>query len=134
MDDHRPRGQSEGFFPESIRSTASIIGRGLREEVSRQSQKTSDKGIEKWLSDAGIEYHSLIELGNLFLEFTDWQDRYRQLLEQSGSLLIGCLVGLCELYCLLCAEKRVAECHRFQIAEYLAQTRKRKCIILSKTR
>ena len=85
--------------------------------------KTSDKGIEKWLKDAGIEYLSLIELGNLFLEFTDWQDRYRQLLEQAGSLLIGRLVGLSEPYCLLCAEKRVAECHRFQIAEYLARTR-----------
>ena len=83
--------------------------------------KTSDKGIEQWLSEAGIGYRSLIELGNVFLDFADWQERYRKLLESSGELLTARLADIPEPWCLLCAEKRVAECHRQQIAEYLAK-------------
>jgi uncharacterized protein (DUF488 family) len=83
--------------------------------------KTSDKGIESWLSEAGIGYRSLIELGNVFLEFADWQERYRKLLESSGELLTARLVGIPDPWCLLCAEKRAAECHRQLIAEYLAK-------------
>ncbi len=85
--------------------------------------KTSDKGIEKLLTDAGIGYRSLVELGNLFLEFDDWRLRYDQLLETAGELLIGRLSGLAAPLCLLCAEKRASDCHRQQIAEYLARTR-----------
>jgi uncharacterized protein (DUF488 family) len=84
--------------------------------------KTADKGIEKLLRDAGIEYRSCIELGNVFLDFDDWRDRYRRLLESAGELLVGRLAGLPEPFCLLCAEKRVGECHRAQIADYLARS------------
>lgn len=42
---------------------------------------TSDKGIERFLAGAGIGYVSLIELGNLFREYTDWAVRYQALLE-----------------------------------------------------
>ncbi|MBS1225293.1 MAG: hypothetical protein H6R24_1971, partial [Proteobacteria bacterium] len=49
--------------------------------------KTADKGIERWLAEAGIGYRSLVELGNLFLDDADWQPRYQQLLESSGELL-----------------------------------------------
>jgi uncharacterized protein (DUF488 family) len=83
--------------------------------------KTPDKGIEKWLSDAGIGYRSLVELGNVFLGFDDWQERYRQLLESAGVLLIDRLMRISGPVCLLCAEKHVAECHRLQVAEYLAR-------------
>lgn len=82
--------------------------------------KTPDKGIEKTLLEAGIEYRSLIELGNIFLEFEDWQNLYRELLESSGKLLTHRLAGLPEPLCLLCAEKSVSQCHRQQIVEYLA--------------
>lgn len=85
--------------------------------------KTPDKGIEKLLHDAGIEYRSLIELGNVFLDFEDWRDRYQQLLESAGPLLVHRLEQIPLPYCLLCAEKRVADCHRLQLAEYLARTR-----------
>jgi hypothetical protein len=84
--------------------------------------KSADKGIEKVLSGAGIGYVSLPELGNLFLGFEDWPERYRQLLDRAGELLVGRLAGIPEPYCLLCAEKRVAECHRRHIAEYLTRT------------
>jgi uncharacterized protein (DUF488 family) len=83
--------------------------------------KTPDKGIEKWLGAAGIGYRSLIELGNVFLDFPDWRPRYAQLLETGGGLLTERLHGLPGPICLLCAEKRVADCHRLQIAEYLAR-------------
>jgi len=83
--------------------------------------KTPDKGIVKWLSEAGIGYRSLIELGNVFLDFEDWQDRYARMLEACGELLTGRLTGIPEPYCLLCAEKHVAECHRQQIADYLVR-------------
>ena len=83
--------------------------------------KTADKGIEQWLGEAGIGYRSLVELGNLFLEFPDWQARYGRLLESAGDLLTERLAGIPEPLCLLCAEKRVAECHRQQVAEYLAR-------------
>ena len=82
--------------------------------------KTPDKGIESWLEAAGIGYRSLIELGNVFLDFPDWQDRYRQLLDSAGELLTDRLKSVPGPICLLCAEKRVAECHRRQVAEYLA--------------
>lgn len=85
--------------------------------------KTADKGIEKMLTDVGIGYRSLLELGNIFLDFPDWQERYQHLLESSGKLLISRLTAIPEPFCLMCAEKRVAECHRLQIAEYLARVR-----------
>ncbi len=81
--------------------------------------KTADKGIEKMLAEAGIGYQSLVELGNVFLDFQDWAERYAKLLEQSGELLVGRLFGIPEPFCLLCAEKRVLDCHRRQIAEYM---------------
>lgn len=83
--------------------------------------KTSDKGIEKWLADSGIGYKSLIELGNLFLECSDWRERYQQLLASSGRLLVERLEGLPEPICLMCAEKRFDECHRQLVAAYLAE-------------
>jgi uncharacterized protein (DUF488 family) len=82
--------------------------------------KTADKGIESWLAQEGIGYVSRIELGNLFLDYGDWQDRYRQLLDSVGELLIERLKGIPEPFCLLCAEKAVEECHRQHVAEYLA--------------
>jgi uncharacterized protein (DUF488 family) len=40
--------------------------------------KSSDKGIQKLLSASGIDYYSLSELGNVFLDCQDWRERYRQ--------------------------------------------------------
>jgi len=82
--------------------------------------KTADKGIERWLAAAGIGYRSLVELGNVFLDCPDWQPRYQQLLAAAGDLLTERLHDIPGPICLLCAEKHVADCHRLQIAEYLA--------------
>ena len=85
--------------------------------------KTEDKGIQRILSAAGIEYRSLPELGNLFLDYPDWQERYRQLLDRVGELLVSRLSEIPEPFCLLCAEKKATDCHRQLIADYLAKTR-----------
>jgi uncharacterized protein (DUF488 family) len=85
--------------------------------------RTADKGIEKLLRDRGIAYRSILELGNLFRDLDDWRPSYRALLERAGDLLIGRLEDLPEPFCLMCAEKRAAECHRQIIAEFLVATR-----------
>jgi uncharacterized protein (DUF488 family) len=85
--------------------------------------KTDDKGIERWLGDAGVGYRSLVELGNVFLEYPDWQQRYDQLLRRAGDLLTARLDDIPGPICPMCAEKRVNECHRQQVADFLARTR-----------
>lgn len=77
-------------------------------------------GIEKLLADAGIGYASLPELGNLFLGFDDSLTRYAAFFERAADLLVGRLLELPQPFCLLCAEKKVDECHRRAIADYLA--------------
>jgi uncharacterized protein (DUF488 family) len=84
--------------------------------------KASDpaKGIEGLLARNGIGYLSLVELGNLFMGYEDWPARYGKFLGRAGDLLFDGLAGVPEPFCLMCAEKRAAECHRGQIAECLA--------------
>jgi uncharacterized protein (DUF488 family) len=83
--------------------------------------KSPDKGIQKLLTDAGIRYCSLVELGNVFLAYeNDWRERYARLLGQAGELLMDRLNQIAPPFCLMCAEKRHEDCHRQQIADYLA--------------
>ena len=86
--------------------------------------RDADKGIAGLLAKAGVGYLSLPELGNPFLEYDDWQARYADYLERAAPLLFDRLTDeVPGPVCLLCAEKKVAECHRRHIAEYLARTR-----------
>jgi len=82
--------------------------------------KTPDKGVEGLLNRGGIQYFSLVELGNLFLDFEDWQTRYRNLIERAGDLLSERLRQVPQPFCLMCAEISAERCHRAIIAEYLA--------------
>ena len=82
--------------------------------------KSKDRGIQKLLADNGIEYISLMKLGNVFMECEDWRERYQQLLKKEGDLLIEPLYNLSGHCCLMCAEKYAAECHRKLIADFLA--------------
>jgi uncharacterized protein (DUF488 family) len=85
--------------------------------------KEPDKGIAGLLAKAGVGYVSLPELGNLFLDFDDWPERYGKFLELAGPLLFDRLEGVAGPVCLMCAEKRVCECHRRHIAEYLQKSK-----------
>lgn len=81
--------------------------------------KTPDKGIEKLMDDNGVRYISLIELGNVFLDYEDWQERYTRLIEISGNLLTVRLRSVEEPFCLMCAEKKVSNCHRGLLSNWL---------------
>jgi uncharacterized protein (DUF488 family) len=83
--------------------------------------KDRDKGIEGLLGRAGIQYFSFVELGNLFLDFDDWQARYQSLMEKAGDLLTERLFQIPSPFCLMCAEKSADRCHRAIIAKHLAQ-------------
>ena len=83
--------------------------------------KDPAKGIEGLFAKANIAYHSLVELGNLFQNYDDWNERYTQLLSLAGDLLTRRLKEISTSYCLLCAEKSADQCHRKIIADYLAK-------------
>jgi uncharacterized protein (DUF488 family) len=81
--------------------------------------KDSDKGIQGLLAQAHIEYHSCVELGNVFGEFPDWTQRYQNLLNVAGHMLCERLYQLSLPFSLMCAERYASECHRKFIADYL---------------
>lgn len=82
--------------------------------------KTADKGIQRLLDSAGIQYFSFVEMGNPFHDLPDWEQQYRRLLAEKGEQLVKPLDDVPEPFCLLCSEKLVAECHRRLIADFLA--------------
>jgi len=81
--------------------------------------KEDNKGIQNLLAGAGIQYFSFVELGNIFLDFDDWPQRYQCLLDKTGDLLTKRLSDLPRPFCLMCCEKYASGCHRRLIAEYL---------------
>jgi uncharacterized protein (DUF488 family) len=83
--------------------------------------KTADKGIQRLLAEGGIEYFSLVELGNKFLGQEDWRERYQELLDKDGALLTEPLFQIPTPSCLMCAEKSSADCHRREISDYLVE-------------
>jgi uncharacterized protein (DUF488 family) len=87
--------------------------------------KTAEKGIERLLGDVGIKYKSFPEVGNLFLDYEDWRERYAALLERAGEVLVARLAEVEGPICLLCAERRPEECHRKLIADYLVSVGRR---------
>jgi hypothetical protein len=83
--------------------------------------KSNDKGIQKLLLTNNIKYYSFIELGNIFIDYEDWEVRYKELLETTGDFLTKGLSEVPQPFCLLCAEKKAPECHRKIISDYLQE-------------
>ena len=90
---------------------------------SYSKAKEPDRGIAGLLAKSGIRYVSLPELGNLFLDYDDWPDRYERFLSLAGPVLFDRVADIVGPVCLMCAEKRVCECHRRHIAAYLERAR-----------
>jgi uncharacterized protein (DUF488 family) len=120
----RPAEFVELLVERGVRAVVDVRIRPDRASMGAYARASSpDKGIEKWLADRGIAYHTILELGNLFRDRADWPAVYRAFFERAGDLLVGRLEGLPEPFCLLCAEKRAADCHRSIIADFLVATR-----------
>ena len=120
----RPAEFVELLVEHGVRAVADVRIRPDRASMGAYARaKSPDKGIEKLLGDRGIEYLSVLELGNLFRDLEDWRATYRAFFERAGDLLVGRLDGLPRPFCLLCAEKRVTECHRLVIADFLVANR-----------
>ena len=79
------------------------------------------KGIQALLAQAGIQYVSFVEMGNIFMDLPDWTQPYRQLVDRTGDLLTARLATVREPACLLCAAKRATDCHRLILGEYLTR-------------
>src|SRR5262245_13177206 len=62
--------------------------------------KDSGKGIAGLLARAGVGYVSLPELGNLFLDYDDWPERYEKFLEVAGPHLFDRLADVPGPICL----------------------------------
>ena len=85
--------------------------------------KEPDKGIAGLPARAGVGYVSLPELGNLFLDYDDGSERYERFLALAAPVLFDRLEGIAGPVCLMCAEKRVCECHRRHIAAHLERAK-----------
>ena len=120
----RPEAFVEALVEHGVRAVADVRIRPDRASMGAFARaKSPDKGIERLLGDRGIAYHPILELGNLFRDQDDWQPAYRAFFDRAGDLLVGRLDGLPRPFCLMCAEKRVAECHRLVIADFLVARR-----------
>jgi uncharacterized protein (DUF488 family) len=106
-----------------VRTVVDVRLRPDRASMGRfVAAKTPDKGIARWIAAAGVSYVPAVELGNVFMDAPDWRERYRALMDASGALLTARLATVEPPFCLLCAEKRVADCHRQVIADQLERS------------
>lgn len=120
-------GRPPSEFVETLRQNAIRTIADIRLRPERASMgsyvlaKSSEKGIHGLLTRAGIGYAWIQELGNPFLGDEDWQDRYSKWIQAEGESRCSRLFELEEPVCLLCAEKRVSDCHRLHVAELLVR-------------
>lgn len=117
----RPDEFLELLTAKSVRAVVDVRLRPDRSAMGIYARsKDPGKGVEHLLAGAGIQYFSFVEMGNLFLDLPDWAERYRRMLDLAGDLLTERLGQVPEPLCLLCAEKKAAECHRKLVGDFLA--------------
>lgn len=72
------------------------------------------------LASEGIKYAGNPELfGNPFIDVADWREPYQRYVEQNGPEMISFLKQIEQPFALMCAERKVSDCHREYIADYL---------------
>jgi len=104
----------------SIKAVVDVRLRPDRSSMGTYAKaKDTNKGIQGLLSRSNIHYFSFVELGNIFSDFTDWEERYRRLMDKAGDLLAERLSQVPKPFCLMCAERDTNRCHRSIIAAYL---------------
>lgn len=120
----RPDDFAALLLEHGVRSLVDVRIRPDRASMGAYARaRSADRGIEKLLGDRGIAYHAILELGNLFRDRDDWHSTYRAFLDRAGDLLVARLDDVPPPFCLMCAEKRVADCHRLAIADFLVERR-----------
>jgi uncharacterized protein (DUF488 family) len=116
-----PRAFQECLVKAGVRTVVDVRLRPDRASMGAYVKaKAPEKGIERLLGEVGVEYRSFPELGNVFMDYDDWRERYTALLARAGELLVSRLGDVPGPICLLCAERRPEDCHRALIAQYLA--------------
>jgi uncharacterized protein (DUF488 family) len=85
--------------------------------------QTPERGIERLLASEGIKYTGDPGLvGNPFIDVADWRALYQSHVEQLGPEMVSFLTQVEQPFALMCAEKKVTDCHREYIAAYLARS------------
>ena len=81
--------------------------------------KTPEKGIERLLASVNVKYAWIPELGNLYKDENNWRELYAKHVALHGDQLIKSLLEISQPFALMCAERRVTDCHREYIAQLL---------------
>ena len=81
--------------------------------------RSPEKGIQALLGAEGLDYASLPELGNVFMDCADWRERFQALIEARRRPAGRATAAHSAALRLLCAEKRASDCHRTLIADRL---------------
>ena len=82
--------------------------------------KTPEKGIERLLASEGLAYAWMPELGNHYKDEKNWRELYQGYVAQHGDEMLEQLLAVPSPFALMCAERKVTDCHRQYIAAYLS--------------
>src|SRR5207247_3562065 len=106
----RPQDLLALLYQHGIRTVVDVRLRPDRASLGIYTQaKSPEKGIQGLLLKGGIEYVSLVELGNLFRGDAQWRERYRRLMAQAGGVLIERLSRVSDPLCPLFPEQPPAD-------------------------
>lgn len=109
----------------TIRGVITVVDVRLRPNRAHMGTwvkaKTPEKGIERLLASEGLQYTWLPQLGNVYMDEKNWREPYEAYVAQHGDGMEQLLLGIPQPFALMCAERKVTNCHREYIAAYLVQ-------------